>query len=43
MEEYRREKVLEKIEEDKERADKIKMEKEALLETRHNLRKKVDS
>ncbi len=43
MIEYQKEKLLERIEEDGERAKRVQMAKAALLETRHKLRKKVDT
>ncbi|MDR3582048.1 MAG: hypothetical protein P4L67_02110 [Candidatus Pacebacteria bacterium] len=39
---YQREKILERIENDNERAERIRMEKAALLDTRQKLRKEVD-
>lgn len=43
MKEYEKEKLLEKIEGDTEKAMKIKREKAALLETRGQLRKQIDN
>ncbi len=42
MIEYQKEKLMERIEADNERANRVQLEKAALLATRHNLRKKVD-
>ena len=42
MAEYHKEQLLERIEEDNERTKRVQHEKTALLETRQNLRKKVD-
>ena len=42
MNEYHREKIMERIDMDNEKADKVRIEKEALLETRQKLRKKID-
>jgi hypothetical protein len=42
IQEYQKEKVMEKIESDNERSARILAEKAALLETRQKLRKQVD-
>ena len=43
MAEYQRQKVLEKIEDENEKAKNVRLQKEALLETRKKLRKEVDA
>ena len=42
MNDYQRDKLLERIEADNEKAHKVQLEKAALLETRNKLRKQVD-
>lgn len=42
MNDYQRDKLLERIETDNEKSQRIMQEKAALLETRHKLRKQVD-
>jgi len=42
MQEYQREKIMEKILSDNEKAERIKKERDGLLETRQNMRKDID-
>ena len=43
IKEYQKDMIMEKIESDNERAEKIKIERSGLLETRQKLRKKIDA